>query len=189
MVPGTSRHQVSIHNQVLVDIIRAVGFCVADEVVVNRHLSTAHELGHGSAKPQAMTDDALDDVLVLEGASEELGGRRDLVDVFSIPEPICYNSGGHYYRRVAAYLFIAHPFEALAELHGNVILVTLERQRILAPHAGQEVEVYAFFLEAVLIVPYLVLVEVALNQDCDFFTLKSHVTHLPSLKKYLLICF
>ena len=138
------------------------------------HRTAADELRHRGHEPHAVTDDALDDVGLREGAGQELGRGRELGDVLRVAQSVRHDRRRHDDRRVAAQLRVAHVLERLADLERDLVLVPVEGDPRLAPQPRQEVEVHAVLGEAVLVVEDLVLVEVALHEDADLLAGEAH---------------
>src|SRR5262249_18130690 len=92
---------------------------------------------------------------------------RQRRQVLAVPQPVGDHRGRHDDGRVPVQRLVVHVLEALRAHERRLVLVPGERQRRLAPEPGQEVDLGALLRETVGVVPDLVLVEVALQQDPD----------------------
>jgi hypothetical protein len=171
---GASRHQIAVDDDVLILVDRAVGLRVADQVVVHRDLAPLDELGLRRDQPHAVADDPFDDVLLGKRALDEFGGRRALVDVLRVAQPVRHDARRHDDRGVAAQLLVTHVLEALAAFERVLVLVSGERDVLLAPEAGEKMQLHTVLWKPVLVIEDFLLVEVALDEDPDLLALQAH---------------
>src|SRR6266545_3360616 len=126
-------NEVAVDDDVLVDVHGAHVTHVAEEVVVRDDAAPAHELGHRRGQPHAVADDPLQHIRLGERALEELGRRRQLLDVLGVAEPVGDHPRGHDDRGELAQSIVVDALEALVDLERHLPLVARERQAILAP--------------------------------------------------------
>lgn len=109
-----------------------------------------------------------------KGASEEFRGRRDIGDVLGIPQPIRYHPGGHYERRIALEHIVLHILETFIALHGNMVFVTLEGDRVVAPEAREKMKLNLLLDKTMLVVMNFIFIKIALKKNADLFTFQAH---------------
>src|SRR5262249_30174422 len=88
-------------------------------------------------------------------------------------KPVGDHAGGDDHRVEAPQRLVVHPLEALVDLERALPLVAGERQPLLPPEPGEEVDLRALLGEAPRVVPDLRLVEVGLHQHRDLLALEA----------------
>ena len=174
MAAGACRDQVIVDNAVLIDIFHAVVAGIAKQVVVHRHLPSAHQMSDRREEPQAVADDSLHNILAREDALQELAGRRQLRDVLRIAQAVGHHAGGDDERRVGVQLVVCHILETLRAVERRTELVSLERDARVPPEAREEMHLVTLFGETKLVVEDFVLVEIALDQYTYFILFLIH---------------
>ena len=95
MTARARRHQVAIHYNILINVDGTHILDIAEQIIVHNYLPPSQQLRSRGWEPHAVAYDALDDALLRVSPLEELGSRRELVDVFSVPETVSHHAGGH----------------------------------------------------------------------------------------------
>ena len=168
------RHQVAVHHHILVGVDGAHVLGVAVQVGMAHQRPSAHQLRNRRDQPQAVTDDALEDARLGKRALDELHRRRGLAQGLAVAKPIRDKSRRDDDRLVGSELLVAHALEALVTLKWHLVLVAGECQPRLAPQTTEPVHLDAFLGEAVLVVEDFFLVEIAFDQNADFFAFEAH---------------
>ena len=137
--------QIFVNNNIRIDVINAHIFCVAEQVIMNNHFSSANQMRNRSHQPRTVTDYSLYQFLIRETFFQKFASRRQFIYIFGVAESVRHHSGRNYNRRI---FFQVDALKTFIALEKSAFLMSLESQFVVTPKSRQKMYFQADIFKA-----------------------------------------